>query len=63
MAKFAADNLKAKKVAILTDVKSDYSVGLAKYFKETFVKLRWVSWNIVHIRKNHAQEELGRSPP
>lgn len=39
MAKFAADNLKAKKVAILTDVKSDYSTGLATFFKETFVKL------------------------
>src|SRR5690606_24629592 len=38
MAKFAAENLKAKKVAILTDVKSDYSVGLATFFKETFTK-------------------------
>lgn len=36
MAKFATDKLKAKRVAILTDVKNDYSVGLAKYFKETF---------------------------
>ena len=36
MAKFALDNLKAKKVAILTDVKNDYSVGLTKYFKEYF---------------------------
>ncbi len=36
MAKFANENLKAKKVAILTDVKSDYSVGLATFFKETF---------------------------
>ncbi len=39
MAKFAADNLKAKKVAILTDVKSDYSVGLASFFKETYTKM------------------------
>lgn len=39
MAKFAAENLKAKKVAILTDVKSDYSTGLATFFKETFTKL------------------------
>jgi len=30
------DNLKAKKVAILTDVRNDYSVGLTKYFKEYF---------------------------
>jgi len=35
MAKFAIENLKAKKVAILRDVKSDYSVGLANYFAET----------------------------
>lgn len=39
MAKFAHETLKAKKVAILTDVKSDYSVGLAKFFKETYTKL------------------------
>ncbi|MGI8438325.1 MAG: ABC transporter substrate-binding protein [Chthoniobacterales bacterium] len=36
MAKFALDNLKAKKVAILTDVRNDYSVGLTKYFKDYF---------------------------
>ncbi len=36
MAKFALDHLKAKKVAILTDVRNDYSVGLTKYFKEYF---------------------------
>ncbi len=36
MAKFALDNLKAKKVALLTDVKSDYSKGLAQYFTEYF---------------------------
>jgi len=39
MAKFAHDNLKVKKVAIMRDVKSDYSVGLANYFKETFTKM------------------------
>ncbi len=38
MAKFAKDTLKAKNVAVLTDVASPYSVGLATYFKETFVK-------------------------
>lgn len=39
MAKFAAENLKAKKVAILRDVKSDYSVGLADYFIKKFQEL------------------------
>jgi branched-chain amino acid transport system substrate-binding protein len=37
MAKFAKDDLKAKKVAILSSVSNAYSVGLAKFFKETFV--------------------------
>ena len=36
MAKFAKDSLHLKKVALLTSVSSPYSVGLAKYFKETF---------------------------
>src|SRR5436305_5712188 len=36
MANFASKTLKAKKVAVFTDVKSDYSKGLAKYFKEGF---------------------------
>ncbi len=36
MANFASKTLKAKKVAIFTDVKSDYSKGLAKYFKEGY---------------------------
>ena len=39
MAKFANDNLKAKKVAILRDVKSDYSVGLADFFAKKFKEL------------------------
>lgn len=34
MAKFAVEHLKAKKLAILRDVKSDYSVGLADFFKK-----------------------------
>ncbi len=38
MANFATNTLKAKKVAIFTDVKSDYSKGLAKFFKEGFTK-------------------------
>lgn len=37
MANFASKTLKAKKVAVFTDVKSDYSKGLAKYFKEGFM--------------------------
>lgn len=36
MAKFALTTLQAKRVAILTDVKQDYSQGLAQYFKEYF---------------------------
>ena len=36
MAKFALDNLHAKKVALLTDVKSDYSKGLAQYFSDYY---------------------------
>ncbi len=38
MANFAKKTLKAEKVAIFTDVKSDYSKGLAKFFKEGFLK-------------------------
>ena len=37
MANFARKTLKLQKVAVLTDVKSDYSVGLAKFFKEGLV--------------------------
>ena len=37
LADFGLKELKAKKVAVLTDVASTYSVGLAKYFKEPFV--------------------------
>jgi len=38
MANFATRTLKAKKVAVFTDVKSDYSKGLAQFFKEQFLK-------------------------
>jgi branched-chain amino acid transport system substrate-binding protein len=38
MAKFAKDDLKAKRVAILYSVGNPYSVGLAKFFNETFTK-------------------------
>jgi branched-chain amino acid transport system substrate-binding protein len=36
MANFATKTLKLKNVAVLTDVTSDYSVGLAKFFKSSF---------------------------
>jgi branched-chain amino acid transport system substrate-binding protein len=36
MAKFASQDLKLKNVAILKDVKNEYSVGLAQFFAEAF---------------------------
>jgi branched-chain amino acid transport system substrate-binding protein len=36
MAKFASNTLKLKNVAILRDIKSDYSVGLANFFTKDF---------------------------
>jgi branched-chain amino acid transport system substrate-binding protein len=39
MAKFAASTLKMTKVAVLRDVKSDYSVGLADVFIDNFKKM------------------------
>jgi branched-chain amino acid transport system substrate-binding protein len=39
MAKFAANTLKLKRVAILYDVRNDYSVGLRNFFSETFRSL------------------------
>jgi branched-chain amino acid transport system substrate-binding protein len=36
MAKFAREDLKAQRVAILSSVSNAYSVGLAKFFRETF---------------------------
>lgn len=39
MAKFAAETLKLKKVAILRDIKNEYSVGLADVFIDNFTKL------------------------
>lgn len=38
MSIFALNNLKSKTAAIFIDSKSDYSVGLAKHFKEHFLK-------------------------
>lgn len=39
MAKFAVNTLKAKRIAILTDIKNDYSVGLAQFFRDTAKEL------------------------
>lgn len=39
MAKFAVDKLKAKRIAILTDMSTDYSKGLTKFFKDDFTKM------------------------
>jgi branched-chain amino acid transport system substrate-binding protein len=38
LAKFALDNLKLKKAAVLYDVASEYNKGIAEVFKETFEK-------------------------
>ncbi|MBC8647197.1 MAG: ABC transporter substrate-binding protein [Thermoanaerobaculia bacterium] len=39
MAKFAAGTLKLKRVAILVDVRNDYSVGLQTFFRQNFRQL------------------------
>jgi branched-chain amino acid transport system substrate-binding protein len=39
MAKFAANTLKLKRVAILTDVRNDYSIGLQTFFRQSFKAL------------------------
>lgn len=39
MANYAYNKLKAKKVAIVQEVGSDYSIGLAKFFTDSFKKL------------------------
>jgi len=39
LAKFAYNSLGLRNVAILKDIKNDYSVGLAQFFEETFVGL------------------------
>lgn len=47
MASYAFTELKAKKAAIIKEVSSDYSVGLSKYFVESFVKLTGDAKSIV----------------
>ncbi len=39
MAQFAAQDLGVKRAAVLTDVKNDYSVGLAQFFKQRFTEM------------------------
>lgn len=39
MANYAFKELGAKKVAIIREITNDYSVGLAQYFEEAFIKL------------------------
>ncbi|MSP18316.1 MAG: ABC transporter substrate-binding protein [Bdellovibrionales bacterium] len=39
MARFAINNLKLKKAAVLRDIKADYSVGLANYFVDEYKKM------------------------
>ena len=39
MAKFASQSLKIKNVAVLRDIKNDYSVGLADVFVQNFTKM------------------------
>ncbi len=39
MARFVTEHLHLKRAAILRDVKSDYSAGLAQFFTDTFTKL------------------------
>jgi branched-chain amino acid transport system substrate-binding protein len=38
LARFAVNTLKAKKVAIMSDVAAPYSVGLAEFFRQSFTK-------------------------
>lgn len=38
MAKFTLNSLKKTRVAVLTDVRQDYSVGLSQYYKDYFTK-------------------------
>lgn len=39
MARFAKDNLKISRVAVLKDLKSDYSLGLAEFFVQKFKEM------------------------
>jgi len=47
MAKFAAEHLKVKRVAILYDNSSDYSKGLAQFFEDAFRKMGGTITNVL----------------
>jgi branched-chain amino acid transport system substrate-binding protein len=49
MANYAYNTLKAKKVAIIQDVSSDYAVGLAKFFTDAFKKLTGDANSIISV--------------
>jgi len=49
MANYAFNKLGAKKVAIIQEISNDYAVGLAKYFKDAFIKLTGDPNSIVTI--------------
>ncbi len=49
MAKFAIENLHAKKAAVLFDKANDYSVALAKFFMDSFKKLTGDKKSIVYV--------------
>ena len=49
MANYAANVLKAKKAAIIQEISSDYSVGLSKFFTESFKKLTGDENSIVSV--------------
>jgi branched-chain amino acid transport system substrate-binding protein len=51
MAKFATEELRAKRVAVLSSVSNAYSVGLAKIFKETFT----AAGGIIAAEKNYSE--------
>lgn len=49
MANYAFNTLKAKKVAIVQEVSSDYAIGLAKYFTDSFKKLTGNDNSIIEV--------------
>lgn len=49
MAKFAVENLKAKTAYIIQDISSDYSVGLARYFRDAFIQFTGNSKSVLGI--------------
>ena len=57
MAKYAAGKLKAKKVALLEEVSSDYSVGICKFFTDEFVKLTGDKDAIIGIAKYNTGDQ------